>query len=122
MAKTILIVEDNALNLRFFNDLLQAHGFDTVQARDGETALDLVRAGRPDLVLLDMRLPGMSGFDVAQRLKADGALRSVPILAVTALATPEDETQSRAAGCDAYLRKPVGMDMLLETIEKMTAT
>ncbi len=122
MAKTILIVEDNVLNLRFFNDLLQARGFNTVQARDGETALDLVRSSRPDLVLLDMRLPGMSGFDVAQRLRADDALHSVPILAITALATSEDETRSRAAGCDAYLRKPVGMDILLEAVEKMTAT
>lgn len=121
MAKTILIVEDNALNLRFFNDLLQAKGFDTLQARDGETALDMIRGRRPDLVLLDMRLPGISGFDVAQRLKSDGAFRGVPIVAITAMVAPEDEMRSREAGCDAYLRKPIGMDVLLETVERMTA-
>ena len=121
MARTVLIVEDNALNLKFFDDLLQANGYDTMPARDGEEALALLAGQRPDLVLLDLRLPGMSGFDVVTLLKADATLKSIPVVAVTALTLREDEARLRAAGCDGYLKKPVTAKLLLDTVAEMTA-
>lgn len=119
MAKTVLIVEDNALNLKYFNDLLQAEGYDTLQAGDGEAAFAAASTRRPDLILMDLRLPGLSGFDAASRFKADGDLEAIPIVAVSALAGKADEAQARAAGCICYLRKPVSASDLLEMVKSV---
>lgn len=119
MAATVLIVEDNALNLKYLNDLLQARGYDTVTARRGEEGLALAGRRRPDLLLLDLKLPGLSGFELAARFKADPVLAGVPIVAVTALALKEDEARARGAGCAAYLRKPVSAEGLLETVRNL---
>jgi two-component system cell cycle response regulator DivK len=121
MATTVLIVEDNALNLKFFDDLLQSHGYDTLPAHTGEEALSLAAKRRPDVVLLDLRLPGISGLEVCTRLKADAATKSIPVVAVTAMTLREDEARMRAAGCDGYLKKPIAGKLLLETVAEMTA-
>jgi two-component system cell cycle response regulator DivK len=119
VANTILVVEDNALNLKYFNDLLQAEGYDTLQAGDSEAAFAAARSRRPDLILMDLRLPGLSGFDAASRFKADGDLAAIPIVAVSALSGKADEAQARDAGCISYLRKPVSASDLLEMVRSV---
>ncbi len=116
MPKTVLIVEDNELNMKLFHDLLEASGYATLQARNGQTALELARAHRPDLVLMDIQLPGMSGLDVTRTLKADPGLAAIPVVAVTAFAMKGDEDRMRAGGCEAYLSKPISLAKFLETV------
>lgn len=116
MAKTVMIVEDNALNRKVFGDLLQAHGYNTIDVVDGTSALAAVRKSRPDLILMDIQLPGLSGLDVARAIKADAALKATPIIALTAFAMPGDEQTMRDSGCDAYLAKPVSTKAFFETI------
>jgi two-component system cell cycle response regulator DivK len=119
MTRTVLIVEDNVLNQKYFNDLLQANGYQTLTADDGEEALAVLGRERPDLVLLDLRLPGISGFEVAARLKGDQALRTIPVLMVSALALRPEEADLDRMGCDGYLKKPVAAETLLTTVERM---
>lgn len=116
MGKTILIVEDNALNMRLFNDLLQASGFMTVQTMDGRDALALAHEHGPDLVLMDIRLPGVSGLEIVRMMKADRVLRTIPVVAVTVLAMRGDEERIRAGGFDGYVAKPISVSVLLETV------
>ena len=116
MPKTVLIVEDNELNMKLFHDLLEASGYATLQARNGQTALELARVHRPDLVLMDIQLPGMSGLDVTRTLKADPGLAAIPVVAVTAFAMKGDEDRMRAGGCEAYLSKPISLAKFLETV------
>lgn len=116
MPKTVLIVEDNELNMKLFHDLLEANGYATLQARNGQMALELARAYRPDLVLMDIQLPGMSGLDVTRILKADPDLAATPVVAVTAFAMKGDEDRMRAGGCEAYLSKPISLAKFLETV------
>jgi two-component system cell cycle response regulator DivK len=121
MAKTVLIVEDNELNMKLFNDLLEAHGFRTVQTRSGVEAVDLTRTHRPDLILMDIQLPEVSGLQVMQWIKDDESLRHIPIIAVTAFAMKGDEEKIRQAGCEAYLSKPISVVKFLETVRNFTA-
>ncbi|MGH2341315.1 response regulator [Segnochrobactraceae bacterium EtOH-i3] len=116
MAKTVLIVEDNELNMKLFHDLLEASGYATLQSRTGQTALELARTHRPDLVLMDIQLPGMSGLDVTRELKKDPTLAPIPVIAVTAFAMKGDEDRMRAGGCEAYLSKPISLAKFLETV------
>ena len=116
MQKTILIVEDNELNMKLFNDLLEAHGYKTVQTRSGLEAVGLARAHGPDLILMDIQLPEVSGLDVTRWLKADEALRHIPVIAITAFAMKGDEEKIRQGGCEAYLSKPISIVRFLETI------
>lgn len=116
MPKTILIVEDNDLNMKLFNDLLQANGYNTVQTKSGKEALQLTREHRPDLILMDIQLPEISGLEVTKRLKADDELKDIPIVAVTAFAMKGDEEKIRNGGCDAYIAKPISVSNFLETI------
>lgn len=116
MAKTILIVEDNALNMKLLNDLLQAEKYATQCARTGEEALELARRNKPDLVLMDLRLPGMSGLEAVREIRADPDLKLVPVAAVTAFAMKGDEAEIRAAGCDAFIEKPFSIETLLGTV------
>ena len=118
MAKTILIVEDNDLNMKLFNDLLQAHGYETVQATDGRVVLDLARAHTPDLILMDIQLPEISGLEVTRMLKADEDLKSIPVVAVTAFAMKGDEEKIREGGCEGYIAKPISVPKFLETVAK----
>ncbi len=118
MAKTILIVEDDDLSIRLETDLLQAQGYDVIQSVDGKDVLKLAREHHPDLIIMDIRLPEISGIDHTKALKADDALKDIPVVAVTAFAMPADEEKIRAAGCDAYITKPINIPLLLETIAK----
>jgi two-component system cell cycle response regulator DivK len=116
MAKTVLIVEDNELNMKLFSDLLEANGYRTVQTRNGLEALGLARTHQPDLILMDIQLPEVSGLQVTQWLKADADLRSIPVVAITAFAMKGDEEKIRQGGCEAYLSKPISVGKFLETV------
>lgn len=116
MAKTVLIVEDNELNMKLFSDLLEANGYATVQTRNGVEAVGLARKHRPDLILMDIQLPEVSGLQVTQWLKDDDELRSIPIIAITAFAMKGDEEKIRQGGCEAYLSKPISVVKFLETV------
>ena len=118
MAKKILIVEDNDLNLKLFNDLLQAHGYETVEIRDGLDAVAVVKRHRPDLILMDIQLPEISGLDVTKKLKADKEICDIPVIAVTAFAMKDDEEKILRAGCQAYISKPISIVSFLDTIRK----
>ncbi|MFG1295951.1 MULTISPECIES: response regulator [Xanthobacter] len=120
MTKTVMIVEDNELNMKLFHDLLEAHGYRTVETRTGVEAVDLARAHRPDLIIMDIQLPEISGLDVTRKLKADPELRAIPVVAVTAFAMKGDEERIRAGGCEAYLSKPISVAKFLETVKQFT--
>ena len=116
--KTVLIVEDNELNMKLFNDLLEAHGYGTLQTRDGLDALRLAREHRPDLILMDIQLPEVSGLEVTKWIKEDDGLRDIPVVAITAFAMKGDEEKIRNGGCEAYLAKPISVSTFLETVER----
>ncbi len=118
MKKTALIVEDNALNLKLMRDLLEASGIATLQTKDGTRALEMVREHRPDIILMDIQLPDVSGLDVTRQLKADVELRDIPIIAVTALALRGDEERVLEAGCNAYISKPISVASFLDEVRK----
>lgn len=114
----ILIVEDNELNMKLFNDLLQAHGYETVTTRDGSHVLELARNEKPDLILMDIQLPEVSGLDVTRWLKAEEDLRHIPVIAVTAFAMKGDEDKIREGGCEDYISKPISIATFIGTIQK----
>lgn len=118
MAKTVLIVEDSELNMRLFNDLLEAFGYRTVKTRDGRRAIPMAREHRPDLIIMDIQLPEISGLDLTEQLKRDPELKSIPVVAVTAFAMRGDEQKILAAGCDGYLSKPISVATFLETVRR----
>lgn len=121
MAKTILIVEDNDLNMKLFNDLLQAHGYATLQTKDGREALKLAREHRPDLILMDIQLPEVSGLEITKMLKDDGELKAIPVIAVTAFAMKGDEEKIREGGCEGYIAKPISVANFIQTVAKFLA-
>ncbi len=116
MQKSILIVEDNELNMKLFNDLLEAHGYKTIKTRSGVEAVALARQHRPDLILMDIQLPGISGLEVTQKMKNDTDLRHIPVIAITAFAMKGDEEKILQGGCEAYLSKPISIVKFLETV------
>ena len=118
MSKTILIVEDNELNMKLFNDLLQAHGYTTLQVKDGRAVVEITRQNRPDLILMDILLPEISGLEIPKMLKADDDLRSIPVVAVTAFAMKGDEQKIRNGGCDGYIAKPISVASFLQTVSR----
>ncbi len=118
MSKKVLIVEDNELNMKLFHDLLEAHGYETLQTREGLKAIDMAREHRPDLILMDIQLPEVSGLDVTKWLKNDEELSSIPVVAVTAFAMKGDEERIREGGCEGYLSKPITVSTFIETIRK----
>ena len=115
--KTVLIVEDNELNMKLFNDLLEAHGYRVLQTREGLSALDIAREHKPDLILMDIQLPEVSGIEVTKWLKEDDDLRAIPVIAVTAFAMKGDEEKIREGGCEAYISKPISVTGFLEQID-----
>jgi two-component system cell cycle response regulator DivK len=117
-AKTVLIVEDNDLNMKLFHDLLEAHGYETLQTKDGMEALKLARNHRPDLILMDIQLPEVSGLEVTKWIKEDEDPRSIPIIAVTAFAMKGDEEKIRECGCEDYIAKPISVARFLETVQR----
>jgi len=116
--KKVLIVEDNDLNMKLFNDLLVAHGYGTLQTRNGIEALALARQHHPDLILMDIQLPEISGLQVTQWIKKDDDLRMIPIIAVTAFAMKGDEEKIRDGGCEAYIAKPISVASFLRIVEQ----
>ncbi len=117
MAKTVLIVEDNDLNMKLFHDLLEAQGYGTLQTKDGLEALQMARDHHPDLILMDIQLPEVSGLEVTKWLKEDDGLKAIPVIAVTAFAMKGDEEKIRQGGCEAYIAKPISVSRFLETVE-----
>lgn len=117
MTKTVMIVEDNELNMKLFNDLLEAKGYNTIQTRNGMEALGLAREHKPDLILMDIQLPEVSGLEVTKWLKEENELHAIPVIAVTAFAMKGDEERIRQGGCEAYISKPISVNTFLETIE-----
>lgn len=118
MTKTVLIVEDNELNMKLFHDLLDAHGYGTLQTRDGMEALSIAREKLPDLILMDIQLPEVSGLEVTKWLKEDETLRDIPVVAVTAFAMKGDEERIREGGCEAYISKPISVSKFMETVRR----
>lgn len=116
MAKTVLIVEDNLLNMKLFNDLLEAHGYRTLKTTDGIEALEMTRQHKPDLILMDIQLPEISGLDVTRWIKEDNNISHIPVIAVTAFAMKGDEERMLRGGCEAYLSKPISVAKFLETV------
>jgi len=117
--KTVLVVEDNELNMRLFCDLLDAFGFQTLQCRDGAKAVELTRQHKPDLIIMDIQLPEVSGLDITRWIKDDDSIRAIPVLAVTAFAMRADEQRVREAGCEGYLSKPIQMKSFLSTVQEL---
>ena len=117
MKKRVMIVEDNELNMKLFNDLLEAQSYDVIQTRNGMEALDLARQHRPDLILMDIQLPEISGLEVTKWLKEDESLQRIPVIAVTAFAMKGDEERIRQGGCEAYISKPISVMSFLDTVK-----
>jgi two-component system, cell cycle response regulator DivK len=117
MAKTVLVVEDNDLNMKLFHDLLEASGYNILQTRNGLEAIDIAREHKPDLILMDIQLPEVSGLEVTKWIKEDDDLRSIPVIAVTAFAMKGDEERIRQGGCEAYLSKPISVATFLSTVK-----
>lgn len=118
MSKKVLIVEDNELNMKLFHDLLESQGYQTLQTREGMQALQLARAHRPDLILMDIQLPEISGLEVTKWIKEDEDLSNIPVIAVTAFAMKGDEERIRQGGCEAYISKPISVTTFLDTVRQ----
>ena len=119
MAKRVLVVEDNELNLKLFCDLLRAHDFATEAVRDGREAVQRARDFAPDLIVTDIQLPHVSGIELIGRMKADPALKAIPIMAVTAYSGREDEDRIRGAGADSYVTKPISVARFIEEVRAL---
>ncbi|HEX5958565.1 MAG TPA: response regulator [Hyphomicrobiaceae bacterium] len=117
-AKTVMIVEDNELNMKLFHDLLDAHGYRTLQTRTGMEALRMARQERPDLILMDIQLPEVSGLEVTKWLKDDENLCAIPVIAVTAFAMKGDEERIRRGGCEGYISKPIAIATFLDAVRR----
>ncbi len=118
VAKTVLIVEDNELNMKLFHDLLEAHGYNILQSREGMEALRIAREHHPDLILMDIQLPEVSGLEVTKWIKEDDKLKDIPVIAVTAFAMKGDEEKIRQGGCEAYIAKPISVANFIETVQR----
>lgn len=120
-SKKVLVVEDNELNMKLFCDLLDAYGFKAIKSPDGLRAIDIARAEQPDLIIMDIQLPDVSGLDLTRWIKDDETISAIPIMAVTAFAMRQDEQHVREAGCEAYMSKPIQMGPFIRTVQKLTA-
>ncbi|HEV2097519.1 MAG TPA: response regulator [Stellaceae bacterium] len=116
--RKVLIVEDNALNMKLFNDLLMAHGYDTLQSKDGVEALAIARLHHPDLILMDIQLPEVSGLQVTKWIKEDKSICMIPVIAVTAFAMKGDKEKMRDGGCEDYIAKPISVTSFIQTIKR----
>ncbi len=116
MPKTVMIVEDNDLNMKLFNDLLRANGYETLPMRNGHEALEKLKETQPDLIIMDIQLPEISGLEVTRIIKQNERLRDIPVIAVTAFAMKGDEERIRQGGCEGYLSKPISVSTFVETV------
>ncbi len=121
MTQKILVVEDNELNLKLFCDLLRAHGYEAEPVRDGREALARARAFAPDLIVMDIQMPYVSGLELIEQIKAEAALKSIPIMAVTAYAAKGDEERIRDAGAEGYVSKPISVMRFVEAVAALLA-
>ncbi len=118
MSRRILVVEDHEENRRIMRDLLNAAGYEMLEAHTGEEGVARAESERPDLILMDIQLPGLDGYEATRRIKAIPALRAIPIIAVTSYALSGDDRKALAAGCDAYVTKPFSPRALLAKIRE----
>ncbi len=118
MTKMILIVEDESKNMTLIRDLLQASGYKTIEATDGEQGVELAKASKPDLILMDIQMPVMDGLEATRILKADTTTKDIPVLALTSYAMKGDEERILEAGCNGYLAKPFDIQELLKKVGK----
>ncbi len=116
MAKRVLVVEDNELNLKLFSDLLRAHDYVVEPVRDGRDAVARAHAFQPDLIVMDIQMPHVTGYEILLQLKADGSLQTIPVMAVTAYAGREDEERIRGAGANAYVSKPISLVRFMDEV------
>ena len=122
MSQRILVVEDQDDNRQILRDLLTSADFEVIEAVDGEAGLAAAAAHRPDLILMDIQLPGIDGYEATRRLKADAALHEIPIIVVTSYALAGDDDKARAAGCDDYISKPYSPRQLLAKVREYLAS
>lgn len=122
MPKRVLVVEDNELNLKLFCDLLRAHGYEAEPVRDGREAVPAARRFQPDLVIMDVQLPHVTGFELIRQMQMDAALGRIPIMAMTAYSSHEDEERIRAAGARSYVAKPISLVRFVDQVEKLLAS
>jgi two-component system cell cycle response regulator DivK len=122
MSKRILVVEDQDDNMQILRDLLDSVGYEIIEARDGAEGVKVAKAERPDLILMDIQLPVLDGYEATRQIKADPELRTTPIIVVTSYALSGDETKAREAGCDDYVPKPYSPRQLLAKIMKYLPT
>ena len=118
----MLVVEDNELNLKLFGDLLRAHGYNVEPVKDGREAVATARTFDPDLVVMDIQMPHVTGDEIIRQMKADMLLRAIPIMAVTAYAGHDDEERIRAAGANAYVSKPISLVRFMEEVRALVPT
>ncbi len=116
--KRILIVEDNPLNMKLLRDVLEVHGYETIATGEGGAALGVASEHQPDLILMDLQLPDISGFDAVRQLKEHAPTRTIPVVAVTAFAMSGDERKALNSGCDAYVAKPISLHKFIEVVER----
>ena len=121
MTKTVLIIEDKELNMKLFADLIRAEGHRVLESGDGVQGFQLARQERPDLIVMDIQLPAISGLEITRWLKEDAELAHIPVVAVTAFAMKGDETRILNGGCEAYLAKPISVASFLGTIRRLLA-
>ena len=119
MQKSILIVEDNKTNMRFFTDLLNGNGFKTIISNDGSDAVDLSLSEHPDLIVMDIQLPGMSGTELTRMIKGNSKTESIPIIAVTAFSIDDNDGEIEEAGFDAFVAKPIKIDIFIDTVNRL---
>ena len=116
---TVLIVEDNEKNMKLARDVLQAKGYQTVEAVSGEDGVRLALEKKPDLVLMDIQLPGINGIEAFKQIRGNAATKSIPVVALTASVTPTDRSAITAAGFDAFLGKPINLKEFLDTVKRL---
>ena len=117
--QSVLVVEDNELNMRLFCDLLDAYGYRTFASRDGSDAVEIARREKPNLIIMDIQLPEVSGLDITRWIKDDEEISHIPVLAVTAFAMRSDEERVREAGCEGYLSKPIQIGSFIRSVESL---
>ena len=116
---TVLIVEDNEKNMKLARDVLQAKGYQTLEAITGEEGVKLAKERKPDLVLMDIQLPGINGIEAFRQIRGDAATRAIPVVALTASVTPTDRSAINAAGFDAFISKPISLKEFLDTVKRL---
>ena len=119
---TVLIVEDNEKNMKLARDVLQAKGYRTLEAVTGEQGVQLAKEHRPDLVLIDIQLPGINGIEAFRQIRAEASTARIPVVALTASVTPTDRSAINAAGFDAFLSKPINLKEFLDTVKRLIET